>query len=62
MNNKYSKEIESYINAAKKDKFLKTRDLEKFNYDTEIFKEFKIKKLLPEYYNLSANKEETIGY
>lgn len=62
LNNQYSKEIESYINAAKKDKFLKTKDLEKFNYDTEIFKEFKIKKLLPEYYNLSANKEETIGY
>ncbi len=29
LNNQYSKEIESYINAAKKDKFLKTKDLEK---------------------------------
>lgn len=60
--NKYSKEIESFINIAKKDKFLKTKNLEQFNYDTRRFKDFKIKKLLPDYCNLSVNKEKIIGY
>ena len=60
--NKYSREIKSYIDNAKKDKFLSAKNLEKFNYDFNSFEKIKIKKISPPNYNLSVNSDKIIGY
>ena len=60
--NKYSREIKSYIDKAKKDKFLSAKNLEKFNYDFNSFEKIKIKKISPPNYNLSVNTDKIIGY